>query len=92
MQIEFDAEKSASNVRERGISFDRFADMDLATALSSEDTRREYGEPRVRIFGLIDGRLHAAVITLREDRVRVISLRRANRREERAYEKARQSS
>jgi uncharacterized DUF497 family protein len=39
-----------------------------------------------------EGRLlHAAVITPRGDKIRVISLRRANRREERAYAKARQS-
>ena len=92
MPLEFDPAKNARNIRERGISFERFADMDLDTAVSVEDTRAEYGERRIRIVGSIDGLLHVSVITLRGDQVRVISLRRANRREERGYAKERQSS
>lgn len=92
MQLEFDPAKNARNIRERGISFERFADLDLETALSVEDNRVDYGERRVRILGHIDGLVHVAVITLRGDKVRVISLRRANRREEGAYAKKRQSS
>jgi len=90
--IEFDPAKSVENVRTRGIGFERFADMDFDSAISVEDTRRNYGEPRLRVLGFIDGRLHAAVITPRGEKIRVISLRRANRREERAYAKERQSS
>ena len=90
--IEFDPAKSARNRRERGIGFERFAEMDLDTAVSVEDTRKDYGERRLRVLGRIEGQLHAAVITARGDTVRVISLRRANRREERAYAKERQSS
>lgn len=76
VRLEFDEAKSARNVKERGIGFERFADMDLERAISKEDTRTEYGERRIRMFGPIDGRLHAAVITISGDRVRVISLRR----------------
>ena len=90
--IECDPVKSAENLRKRGIGFERFADMDLDSAIGIEDTRKDYGEPRLRVLGFIDGRLYAAVITPRGDRIRVISLRRANRREERAYAKERQSS
>jgi uncharacterized protein len=90
--IDFDAAKSAKNQRDRGISFERFADMDLDTAISIEDTRKEYGERRLRVLGTIDGKLHAAVITPRGETIRVISLRRANKREERAYAKESQSS
>ena len=90
--IEFDAAKSAANVRTRGIGFERFADMDLDSAISVEDTRKNYGETRLRVLGFIEGRLHAAVITPRGEKIRVISLRQANRREERAYAKERQSS
>ncbi len=89
--IEFDPAKSAKNRRERGIGFERFADMDLETAISVEDARKDYGERRLRVLGHIEGQLHAAVITARGDAVRVISLRRANTREERAYAKERQS-
>lgn len=87
MELEFDPAKNARNTRERGISFERFADMDLGTALAVEDARADYGERRVRFLGTIDGRLHVAVITYRGEKVRVISLRRANDREERRYAK-----
>jgi uncharacterized protein len=90
--IDFDAAKSARNRRDRGIGFERFADMDLETAISVEDARKDYGERRLRVLGTIDGKLHAAVITPRGETIRVISLRRANKREERAYAKERQSS
>lgn len=87
MRLEFDQEKDARNIRERGISFERFADMNLGTALAVEDARTDYGERRVRLLGNIDDRLHVAVVTYRGDKVRVISLRRANVREERRYAK-----
>jgi len=90
--LEFDEAKNAKNVCERGIGFERFGDVDFDTAVSIEDTRREYGEQRLRVWGYIDGLLHAAVITPRGHHIRVISLRRANQREERAYAKERQSS
>ena len=66
--------------------------MEFETAISLEDTRKDYGERRLRVLGTIDGELHAAVITPRGETLRVISLRRANKREERAYAKERQSS
>lgn len=90
MVIEFDAEKSTENQRIRGIGFERFEEIDAAVAI--EDTRHDYGERRLRVFGRIGGKLYAAVITLRGEAIRVISLRRANRREERAYAKERQSA
>ena len=83
--IEFDAAKSAANVRSRRIGFERFLEINLETAIGVEDTRKDYGEPRLRVFGYIDRLLHAAVITPQAEKIRVISLRRANRREERAY-------
>ncbi|OFW21541.1 MAG: hypothetical protein A3H97_09750 [Acidobacteria bacterium RIFCSPLOWO2_02_FULL_65_29] len=92
MPLEFDEAKSAKNLKERGIGFERFADMDLETAVSIEDTRADCGERRIRMFGHIEGRLHVAIITLRGEQLRVISLRRANQREERGYAKERQSS
>ena len=92
MLLEFDEAKDARNIRERGISFERFADIDAETAVSGEDVRKDYGERRLRVLGFIDGLLYAAVVTPRGEKIRVISLRRANRREERAYAQERQSS
>ena len=92
MLLEFDDAKSAKNLKQRGIAFERFADIDAETAVSGDDVRKDYGERRLRVLGFIDGLLYAAVVTPRGEKIRVISLRRAIRREERAYAKERQSS
>jgi uncharacterized DUF497 family protein len=55
------------------------------TALVSIDDRYDYGEPRLEAIGLIGSRLHVLVFNLRETTVRIISLRKANRREVRHY-------
>ena len=46
-----------------------------------EDARREYGEGRFRAVGETDGDILHVVFTRRGDAVRIISVRRANRRE-----------
>ena len=50
-----------------------------------EDDRRDYGEPRKRAFGLIDGDYYSLAYTLRGGNVRAISLRRAHEKEIRRY-------
>lgn len=52
-----------------------------------EDARRNYGEPRLRVMARLDGRLHAVVVTPRGEDLRIISFRRASRREVRLYGK-----
>lgn len=85
--IEFNAAKNPANLRRRGVGLVRFMDMEMETAITREDLREDYGERRFRVWGYIDGRLHTAVITPRGEKVRVISLRVATRREKRAYVK-----
>lgn len=86
MRITFDPAKNARNVAERGLSFERVADLAWATATSREDTRKDYGERRVRVAATLDGRLHIAIVTSREDAVHVISFRKANAKEILRYE------
>lgn len=86
MEIEFDPEKNARNIELRGISFEKAALFEWDSAAIIPDTRMDYGEPRYRAFGLIENRLHALVFTPREATIRVISLRKANRREVLRYE------
>ena len=62
-------------------------DLDWSTAIIREDTRRDYREPRLLVMARLDGRLHAAVVTPRGEDLRVISFRKANRREARLYGK-----
>ena len=87
MAVTFDPEKNARNIAERGLSFERVAELDWDTAVIAEDTRRNYGEPRLLVMARLDGRLHAAVVTPRGEDLHVISFRKANRREVRRYGK-----
>ena len=87
MAIKFDRRKNARNIAERGLSFERVTDLDWSTAIIREDTRRDYREPRLLVMARLDGRLHAAVVTPRGEDLRVISFRKANRREARLYGK-----
>ena len=85
MAITFDPEKNATNLAERGLSFERVADLDWDTAVVREDTRRDYGETRLLVMARLEGRLHAAVVTPRGQDLHVISFRRANKREVKRY-------
>jgi uncharacterized DUF497 family protein len=89
MEIEFDPEKSAANDRRRGLPF-YLADMlEWDMALIKPDQRHDYGEDRRIATGPIDGRLYVVCFVYRGGKRRIISFRKANKREERAYEKAR---
>ncbi len=81
MKITYDPAKNTANIERRDLPFDLFAELDWSTAVIVEDTRRDYGELRYRVFGYIGDRLYAAVFTPRSDALHVISLRKANSRE-----------
>ncbi len=85
MSIDFDPEKDLVNRAKHGLVLDRAIDLDLRTAVVQPDQRRDYGEPRWRAYGMLDGRLHMLAFTVRDDRMRAISLRRANAREMKRY-------
>ena len=88
MQLTFDPLKNDRNIQERGLAFMLLSELDWATAYLAEDKRKDYGERRFRVLGCIGGRLHSAVFTPRADKLHVISLRKANSREVKLYEKA----
>lgn len=88
VEVTFDPAKNDANARGRGLPFSLVGDLDWASALVEEDTRRDYGESRFRVLGFIGQRLHAAVFTPRAGKVHVISLRKANAREVKRYAQA----
>ena len=87
-EFEWDEDKSAANLAERGIDFAFarriFADPDRLTV---PDTRHDYGEDRFLTAGHVEGRMFVAVWTKRGDRIRIISVRKANVRERGRYGK-----
>ncbi|WP_084621532.1 BrnT family toxin [Luteibacter yeojuensis] len=87
MEIWYDEAKQGRNIRERGLSFERVAQFDFSSALVQSDTRADYGEERLVALGLLGERVHVVVFAPKPSGIRVISFRKANKREVRRYEK-----
>lgn len=88
MDIDFDPVKDRKNREKHGIGFDRVEDFDFDTAVFDVDPR-PYAEVRYRAIGWIGDRVYVLVYTIRSGRIRVISLRKANKREVRQNEEKR---
>lgn len=86
MRIEFDGGKSERNAKERNLPFTMVAEFDFSTARVTEDRRNHYPERRIVALGYIGRRLHVLCFTPIPGGIRVISLRKANKREIRTYE------
>jgi hypothetical protein len=87
MKIGFDPGKSRKNGRERGLPFEFAADLDWDRAVAFQDARSDYGETRMIALAPLKGRLHVVCYTQRDDVRWIISFRKANAREVKAYEK-----
>ena len=87
MEFEWDADKAERNQRAHGVPFELSHHFEFESAWTVLDDRFDYPEPRWRSIGFIAGRLHVIVFTHRGHKVRVISLRKANNREIRTYER-----
>ena len=87
MEIEWDSDKADSNLEKHGVSFEEAATALLdPMALAQEDAAAE-GEPRWVLIGMsAQMQLLTVVYTLRrQDRIRLISARRATRKEAKHY-------
>ena len=85
MEFEFDFVKSAANAAKHGVDFE------TAQALWEDPDRlqvpaRTQGEPRFMLIGRIAGKHWSAVFTVREDKIRIVSVRRSRKDEVEAYE------
>lgn len=92
MQFEWDDAKDLSNQRKHGISFDLASLVFFdAQRIERYDGRENYGEDRWITIGLVNPALLYVVYTLRgeaDETIRVISARKANESERRAYYQA----
>lgn len=86
MDIEFDPIKDQANRVKHGLSLALAEAFELETALVEIDDRNDYKEERFIALGLIGDRVHVMVFTVRGEAIRVISLRKANRREVKRYD------
>ena len=86
IKFEWDERKAELNLEKHGVSFELgteiFSDPQL---LSFEDDRKDYGEVREVAIGETEGIILYVVFTVRDERIRIILTRKANREEREAY-------
>lgn len=88
MNYHWDPGKAATNLTKHGVDFAVAEAFEWNTAIGWVDKRQEHGEIREIAVGFIETRLYVMVFTLRDNQIRIISLRKANKREVAAYEQA----
>lgn len=81
MDFEWDAAKSRRNAQDRGFGFDAAALIFEGPVIEWCDVRDTWGEPRVVAVGSVGGVVLAVVYTNRGDARRIISARRARKKE-----------
>lgn len=85
MEFEFDADKSAGNMAKHGIDFVE-AQRLWQDPMRVEVPARTVDEPRWLVIGRIEDRHWSAVVTRRQERTRIISVRRSRDEEVAVYE------
>ncbi len=85
MNFEWDETKRNLNIKKHGIDFINVPIAFDSYILTIEDNRFDYGEERFVTFGLLEGRVIVIVHTENDDSIRIISIRRATKYEEKAY-------
>ena len=87
MQFSCDPNKSRTNYFKHGIVLEFAQYLDWTKEMVWQDVRYSYNE--VRMSGLVplEGKVYAVVYVVRAEFTRMISLRKANKREAKHYEK-----
>jgi uncharacterized DUF497 family protein len=85
-RFEWDNNKAASNWRSHGVTFDR-AVVAISDPFAIEwiDDRETYGEERINLLGMCESVILHVTYTERDERIRIISARRAERDEQDHY-------
>lgn len=85
MGVTFDEAKRSRTLAERGLDFAEATQVFAGLLIEFPDLRQEYGEERLVTVGFLDARMVMVVWTWRGANRHIISMRKANRREQRRY-------
>ena len=85
MEFEFDLKKSDSNRQKHGIDFST-AQLLWADPYRVQIPAKDTDEPRFMVIGMIEQRHWSAIITYRDEKIRIISVRRSREEEIEIYE------
>lgn len=84
---EWDEEKSKRNFEKHGLSFEDAEKVFSGPCVTFVDDRFDYEETRLISLGSLEGRIVVIVHTPRSESTRIISMRKANVREQKIYQK-----
>ncbi|HWP00340.1 MAG TPA: BrnT family toxin [Methylococcus sp.] len=87
MKITFDPAKREKTLIDRGIDFADAVEIFAGPTFDFEDDRNDYGETRIITVGLLRGRMMIVVWTPRGNGRHIISMRKANEREQARFGK-----
>jgi uncharacterized DUF497 family protein len=83
MKFEWDESNARTNLSKHGVDFvDAARIFDDHAASHAIDDMMEYGEERTEAIGIVDGIVLVVIYVERGERIRLISARKATRREE----------
>lgn len=85
MKYTSDPTKRAKTLAERGLDMDDAGQVFEGPTITFEDDRRDYGEPRFITVGILADRMVLIAWTPRGKARRIISMRKANDREQKTY-------
>ncbi len=85
MRITYDPDKRQKTLQARGLDFKRAKEVFAGHHFTLQDTRYDYAEPRFITVGKLDQRMVVVVWTPRGMARRIISMRKANEREQKKY-------
>jgi len=86
MTYEWDGAEIRSNVAKHGLDFEDAELVFTAPCVTFVDNRFDYGEERFVTLGFLGGRLVMIAHAQRGETTRIISMRKANRREQKIYQ------
>jgi len=85
MKIEWHEEKRKSNLQKHGLDFSDAGEVFSGATFTFEDTRYDYGEQRFVTIGLLYDDVVVIVHTESSTQMRIISMRRAGKNEQKLY-------
>ena len=85
MKLSYDPDKREKTLAERGLDFARATEIFASHHFTAEDIRMAYGERRFVTIGRMQHRMVVVVWTQRGEERRIISMRKANEREQERF-------
>jgi uncharacterized DUF497 family protein len=85
MHFEWDEQKNQVNIRKHGLDFADAPAVFAGVTFTFEDDRFDYEEQRFITLGMLAGKVIVIAHTERDDKVRIISMRKATKYEQKLY-------